>query len=271
MATKSNSTGRGFVSEKPALSCVWGSPSKKYEVSTVSVLAIACKRNNPTGTKSDWGGPNSGTRIAAPVKLSTPTGVSATDNRTDGINITWNSVSGASYYGVWYGGAPSYNNNPDFGGPSNAGGWNGFGTSFLDTAVGAGTTRDYYVQAYASGNPAGTKSDWSAGDSGTRTSVPVVSAPATPANPGLTGSGVVTWDASAGAASYELQFYTASNGGGSNQAGPYFVTGIGSSPHQLTSPYGGTNANWARVQVRARNTGGVSLYGAWKPSSTTYT
>ena len=98
-----------------------------------------------------------------------------------------------------------------------------------------------------------------------------VSAPATPTSPGLTGSGVVSWTASSGANSYEIQFYTASNSSGSNQAGPYTVTGIGSSPYQLVSPYGGTNANYARVQIRARNTGGVSLYGAWVPSSTTYT
>ena len=101
-----------------------------------------------------------------------------------------------------------------------------------------------------------------------------VAVPGQPTSPGLTGSGVVSWGAPASGGpvdSYEIQFYTASNSSGSNAAGPYTVTGIGNSPHQLTSPYGGTNANYARVQVRARNSSGAGLYGAWVPSSTTYT
>lgn len=94
-------------------------------------------------------------------KLATPTGVSASDNRTDGINVTWNAVSGAAYYGVWYGPpAPSYNSTPDF--------QNITSTSYLDSSMGAGVTRDYYVQAFRSGNPANTKSDWGGPDSGTR-------------------------------------------------------------------------------------------------------
>jgi len=101
-----------------------------------------------------------------------------------------------------------------------------------------------------------------------------VAVPGQPTSPGLTGSGVVSWGAPTSGGpvdSYEIQFYTASNSSGSNAAGPYTVTGIGNSPHQLTSPYGGTNANWARVQIRARNSSGPGLYGAWVPSSTTYT
>ena len=101
-----------------------------------------------------------------------------------------------------------------------------------------------------------------------------VAVPGQPTSPGLTGSGVVSWGAPTSGGpveSYEIQFYTASNSSGSNSAGPYTVTGIGNSPYQLTSPYGGTNANWARVQVRARNSSGAGLYGAWVPSSTTYT
>ena len=98
--------------------------------------------------------------VAAPVKLSTPTGVNATDDRTDGSNVTWNAVSGASYYGIWWGGQPGYDTAPDF--P------NIYATSYLDTAITVGNTRAYYVQAYASGNPAGTKSDWSSYEVGSR-------------------------------------------------------------------------------------------------------
>ena len=94
--------------------------------------------------------------------------------------------------------------------------------------------------------------------------------PATPTGVGLTGSGVVSWTASSGATSYEIEFYTAQNGSGLNAAGAYSVTGISASPYQLVSPYASPN-NWARVRVRARNSSGASAYSAWVPSETTYT
>jgi hypothetical protein len=101
-------------------------------------------------------------------KLSTPTGVNATDDRSDGVNVTWNAVSGAAYYGVWWGGAPGYDSLADFGGNRNTSLITG--TSYLDTAISAGSSRDYYVQAYRSGDPSGTKSDWGGPNNGTRTS-----------------------------------------------------------------------------------------------------
>jgi hypothetical protein len=137
--------------------------------------------------KSDWSAGDSGTRIEAPVKLSTPTGVNATDNRTDGVNITWNAVSGASYYGIWWGGPPGYDNTPDF--------QNIFGTSYLDTTISAGSSRDYYVQAFASGNPSGTKSDWGGPDNGTRANLVV--------------NYTVTWNANGGSVSPSSNVVTA--------------------------------------------------------------
>jgi hypothetical protein len=387
---------------------------------------------------------------AALTKLSTPTNVNATDTRTDGVNVTWTAVSGAAYYGVWYGPAPSYDSLADFGGNRNT--TLITGTSYLDTSIGAGVTRDYYVQAYRSGDPTGTKSEWGGPNSGTRlevvnpptnatiptlspTSIAVgtqltagvgtwnnnptgydlriyrgtagvltsetlvasttssttlnytvtqtdynsgqryfrtyvnasntggssgfvagqergpiatpvtqytiswnanggtvspasntvnsgtsvtaptptrsgytflywrdspnafsyvyqinpggswtvtsditfyaywqaaASAPATPTGVGLSGSGSVSWTASTGATSYEIEFYTAQSSTGASAAGPYSVTGISSSPYQLISPYASPN-NWARVRVRARNSAGASAYSAWVPSSTTYT
>jgi hypothetical protein len=101
-------------------------------------------------------------------------------------------------------------------------------------------------------------------------SAPAVSAPATPTGVGLTGSGVVSWTASSGATSYEIEFYTAQSSTGTSASGPYTVTGISSSPYQLVSPYASPN-NWARVRVRARNSGGASAYSGWVPSATTYT
>jgi hypothetical protein len=214
---------------------------------------------NPAGSKSDWGGPNNGTRITAPVKLGTPTGVSASDNRSDGINITWNAVSGASYYGVWWGGAPGYDNSPDF--P------NIFSTSYFDSGAPVGS-RNYYVQAFASGNPTGTKSDWGGPDSGTRTSVPVVSAPAAPTGVGTSGSGLVSWSASSGATSYTVEYYTATSSGGANQSGPYYGFPGSSTSFQISYPtVSGVLQNWARARVSASNSGGTSSYSSFGPAS----
>jgi len=226
----------------------------------------------PSPIASSWSSGVAFNMTQAVVKLATPTGVNATDTRTDGVNITWNAVSGAAYYGIWWGGAPGYDSSPDFGGPNSAGGWNGIGTSFLDTFISAGSSRDYYVQAFASGNAAGTKSDWGGPNNGTRASS-AVTAPGIPTIGAVSGSGSVSWTAptTGGAvASYEIEFYTASNGSGSGALGPYYSTGIGSSPSQLPSPYGGAGASWARARVRATNSGGTSGYSDWAPSATTY-
>lgn len=87
---------------------------------------------------------------------STPTGLSATTTRTDGVSLSWNAVSGATSYELWYGVPPSVNDTPDF--------FPGNNTTYLDTAIGAGSTRTYYVRAR---NSSGV-SAWSSGVAGTR-------------------------------------------------------------------------------------------------------
>lgn len=211
-----------------------------------------------TYLKSNWSTGDSGTRIAAPVKLSTPTGVSATTTRTDGVNITWNSVSGAAYYGIWWGGPPGYDYAPDFGGPNNAGGWNGLGTSFLDTTISSGSSRTYYVQAYATGNPTGTKSDWSSGATGTRTSAPVTPAPSNlTINLSYTGAPAWTgsWSAS-NATSYTWSFYTADNSSGTNAT--FRSSGTGTS-----MSYSGGSQFWGKLYVTAYGNGSLTGESAW--------
>lgn len=110
-------------------------------------------------------------------------------------------------------------------------------------------------------------------DSNSATVSSGVTLPGTPTIGSVSGSGSVSWTppTTGGAvASYEIEFFTASSSAGANAAGPYTVTGIPGSPYQLTSPYGGTNANWARARVRARNAAGAGNYSAWAPSATTY-
>jgi hypothetical protein len=320
------------------------------------VVVTASNGISPNGTAS------ASFSVSAPVsKLATPTGVNASDNRTDGVLVTWNAVSGAAYYGVWYGGAPGYDSNPDFGGPNNPSLITG--TSYLDTAIGSGVTRDYYVQAFASGNPTGSKSDWGGPNSGTRTvAVPlpstptglsastnrstdvfiswnasanastyeiwwggppsdssppdffpgsstfyfdngisqgssrtyyvrarnsagaspwsggvtgtrtnpvvVVSPPSTPTGVNTSGSGLVSWNASSGATSYTVEYYTATNSSGANATGPYYGSPGGSTSFQISYPVvNSVLQNWARARVLASNSGGNSDYSGFSPSS----
>lgn len=373
ISTQPNPTGGTYS----VISQTAGSASVNSSTGALTASGLAAGQSSTVTVRYSLSGYNpvditaSGSALAL-TKLSTPTGVNASDNRTDGVLISWNAVSGAAYYGVWYGPTPSYDSTPDFGGPADPSLITG--TSYLDTNIGSGVTRDYYVQAFRSGNPTGTKSDWGGPNSGTRLAVvsppvntvaPSVtpssgtagsttfsstagtwtnsptsysyqwrfldgtswlaisgatsstytppsnyvtlygsslrcyvtatnsggsntansntvtvsaggggSAPATPTGVGLTGSGVVSWSASSGATSYEIEFYTAQDAAGLNAAPTgatgYTVTGISASPYQLVSPYASPN-NWARVRVRARNSNGASAYSAWVPSATTYT
>jgi len=90
---------------------------------------------------------------------STPTGLSATTTRTDGVLLTWNAVSGATSYELWYGVTPSASDTPDFTPGNN--------TSYLDTGIGSGSSRTYYVRAR---NSSGV-SAWSSGVTGTRAQI----------------------------------------------------------------------------------------------------
>lgn len=212
------------------------------------------------------------TATTVSTKLNTPTGLSATTTRTDGINISWNPVSGAAYYGVWYrGGAPTYDSAPDFGGPSGLGGWDGSGTSFLDQSIGSGVTRSYDVQAFKTGNPAGTKSDWAGPVTGTRASAPSIPAtapgiPGTPTN-GWTGglnypfswnsasAGTVSGGGAATISSYQIRIYRASDSAGTGSAlyNTYTSTGSGTT-YTFTAPDG----LYYAASVSATNSAGLS-------------
>jgi hypothetical protein len=183
--------------------------------------------------------------VVAPTKLGTPGGVTATDTREDGIIISWNEVPGASYYGVWWGGQPGYDSTPDFR-DINA-------LTYHDTGAPVGS-RNYYVQAFRSGNPANTKSEWGGPDSGTRAAVyvpPVVAKPGTPSitfgyssGPTWTGS----WSAT-GATGYFWSFYTADDSSGTNMT--YRTAGTGTSMSFTGGPQ-----YWGKVYVTASNSGG---------------
>lgn len=133
---------------------------------------------------------------------STPTFLSATTNRTDGVNLEFSGSSGATSYDIFWntaiGAAPSVNASPDFTGVS---------SPFLDTTISSGNTRWYWVRGR---NSTGT-SAWyptTNGIQGTRTAAvtPTItnligSAPSTPTQQLVTVT--VSWS-STNQASYNL-------------------------------------------------------------------
>lgn len=208
---------------------------------------------NPAGTKSEWGGPNNGTRTVAIPLPSTPTGLSATTNRSTDVFITWNASANASTYEIWWGGPPSDSNVPDF--------YPGSATYYFDNGISQGSSRTYYVRAR---NSAGA-SPWSGGATGTRTNpVVVLNPPATPTGVSISSSGLASWNASSGATSYTVEYYLASSSGGANASGPYTAGAGNSTSYQVAyATVGGTYLNYARVRVLASNSDGSSQYSAY--------
>jgi hypothetical protein len=75
-----------------------------------------------------------------------PTSVSASTNRTDGINISWSGASGTiTSYGVWWGPEPSDSSTPDFTIATS-----GTSGSVLDSGAPVGS-RQYWVRSQRSG------------------------------------------------------------------------------------------------------------------------
>jgi hypothetical protein len=206
--------GSTYLPISGATSSAYTPPSNYFALGYSSSLRCRVTANNGVGSLVADSSP---VTVTAPLtKLATPTNVNATDNRSDGVNVTWTAVSGAAYYGVWYGPTPSYDSAPDFGGPSNP--TLITGTSYLDTAIGTGVSRDYYVQAFRTNNPTGTKSDWGGPNNGTRvaaTVAPTISASSISPSSGTAGSTTFTASATASGTptptlSYQWQYFSTS-------------------------------------------------------------
>ena len=175
-----------------------------------------------------------------------PTGVSATDGtRTDGVAVTWNSVSGATSYSVWRSDTSSSASASCL--------MNGITeTSYTDTTAVEGKTYWYWVKATSQGGT----SAFSASDTGSRK----VSAPPAPtgvkASDGLSSTEiVVSWTAVASAASYSVWRSESSSSGSSQQ----LTSGLTTTSYADTSAVvGKTYYYW----VKATNVGGTSDFSA---------
>ena len=234
--------------------------------------------DNQTGTSVTYSNPTFSISVPRPEssrqgqvsltyvlpKLNTPTGVTASSNRTDGVFISWNAVSEAAYYGVWYEPPlPSYDSLADFGGNRNT--TLITGTSYLETSLGSGVTRVYWVQAYRSGDPVGTKSEWGGPATGTRvaasstgaTSIAYV-APTTNAINVTTGSGTIPDD---GFFTLNLPFTTWFNGTAYTQifigTNSYATFGGGSGAFSNLSA---TNPAFNKIMVAAGDCGSTGVF-----------
>jgi fibronectin type 3 domain-containing protein len=136
---------------------------------------------------SQWSASNGGSRNTA-----APKSVAASDGTyTDKVRVTWSAVAGATSYEVWRG--PSYN-------PSSATKI-GSPTTLLydDTSAVPGTLYFYWVKSRSA---APVTSQWSASDSGSRNTAAPTGVAASDGT--YTGKVRVTWNAVAGATSYEV-------------------------------------------------------------------
>ena len=92
------------------------------------------------------------TEVSATVLLAAPTGVSATNDRTDGVLVEWKPSPGASYYRV-------ARSTSAAGTKTQLGSWQA-GSPFLDDTAVAGTTYFYFIRA-ATTPAGGNSSDYS--------------------------------------------------------------------------------------------------------------
>jgi hypothetical protein len=187
----------------------------------------------------------SGTSLSAPA---TPTGMSATATSTSSVSLSWNaSARAATYEWYWTTSSTFTPNNStvaDFSGLT--------GTTATHSGRTSGTTYYYWVRARNSIGVSG----WSNRDSATT----FVAVPSTPTGVSVSGGGLVTWNAVAGATSYNVQHQSAATSTGSN-AGSVLTSGDISGT-SFTIPFVAGRL-WRRARVRANNSAGSSAYSAF--------
>lgn len=211
----------------------------------------------PSSTISEWSSPYTFTVTSASTVPGAPTNVFASNITSSGARINWSAPTSDGGSSII-----RYEVNRDGGGFFSVG--NVFFYDYFLSVAGTYTIGVRAVNSVGAG-------------SASYVSVTIPSPPSPPSTPtgvSVSTSGVVSWNAVSGADSYEILNYTdrtSNPTNTTNRLGPYSTTGITGTSFQL-SPSQGYSApnNWARAQVRARNSAGASTYSAWFPSSTTY-
>ncbi|MGD0390586.1 MAG: fibronectin type III domain-containing protein [Tepidisphaeraceae bacterium] len=146
-----------------------------------------------TGSISNPAGP-----VTGEAQFSPPTGLSATNNLTNEVIVSWNAEAGATTY-------PVYRNTTNNGGTASYVG-DPTGTSFTDTSVTPGTLYYYWVEA---DNGAGSISNPAGPVTGEAQLSPPTGLSATI---GLANEVIVSWNAEAGATTYPVYRNTTNDG-----------------------------------------------------------
>ena len=241
------STGETLVASGTGTSVTYTVTQADYD-SGQRYFKVYVNATNAGGSSGFVGGDERGP-IATPLSVpSTPTGLSATTNRSTDVFISWNASASATTYEIWWGGPPADSYTPDF--------YPGSATYYFDTGISQGSSRTYYVRAR---NAAGA-SPWSGGATGTRTNPVVVVNPPTGLSINLSYSSGPSWSGSwsaSGATSYSWSFYTASDSSGTGMT--FRSSGSGTS-----MSYSGGSQIWGKLYVTATNSGGsISGESAW--------
>ena len=281
----------GATAVKVSLRTVSGADSYTVSSADTNNYIIAQETTFNSGSDYELGssvGVSASVATDSPVavKPAAPTSLTATSNRTDGVQLTWSEVPGANYYEIYYQSSQGT-------GPANQSAFADFGqdntittNSFLDTNIAEGATRFYRVRARISASAAASNnSDWfpapgSNAISGTRVAI----IPETPTNlngsPNGTGDSnqtiSLTWDTAVNAETYEIYF----NGTGTAPSSfttpdygvwPLITTNSFTTPANFSketiyyfwvrsSRYAGTKSGWSAgkaIRTNSKPTGGI--------------
>lgn len=146
----------------------------------------------------------------------TPTSLTATTDRTDGVNLTFSGSTNATSYDIFWNTAisatPQPAATPDFSGVS---------SPYLDTTISSGVTRYYWVR----GKNANGTSAWfpaTNGVTGTRTvAIPNATAPTSVNASAGNGTVSVSWSGATNAVKYRVWWSSSSTGNGVDPASSY--------------------------------------------------
>lgn len=232
-------------------------PSSDYDGTNRYYYRPYASATNAGGTSAYAAGTEGGPLQQPIVAPGTPTGVTSYASGQTAIVISWNAVSGASSYEIFWLGSnttPSDAAAADFSTTS---------TSYTHSGLSAGTTRYYWVRAVGS---TGLKSTWSSVTSATTDSAPTVTKPTITASNSFSSPGgvstwtlTITWTGGSRPTSYDWGIQFSNSNGGTVLASTTGNGTWGASASSVTVTRNSSTYSWARwVSVTATNSGGTS-------------